>query len=51
MRYNIGSYIACAAGGAMLGSSAGPIGAIVGAFVGAISLGIAVKLDEIWEKK
>ncbi|MHC4183533.1 MAG: hypothetical protein ACYSR0_09305 [Planctomycetota bacterium] len=48
---NIGNYIACAAGGALLGSAAGPKGAIVGAFVGVISIGIAVKLDKIWGEK
>ena len=48
---NIGSYIVCAAGGAMLGSPAGPKGAIIGAFIGVISIGIAVRLDRIWGKK
>ena len=48
---NIGSYIACAAGGAMLGSAAGLKGAIIGSMVGIISLCIVVTLDEIWGKK
>lgn len=47
---NIGSYIACAAGGALLGSVIGVKGAIVGAVVGIISIMLARKLDKFWQQ-
>ena len=47
---NLGNYIACAAGGALLGSVVGPKGATIGAVVGVVSIGLARKLDKVWQQ-
>jgi uncharacterized membrane protein YdjX (TVP38/TMEM64 family) len=47
---NIGSYIACAAGGALLGANWGTEGAVLGAITGFIVVRMAREVDEHFRK-